>query len=116
MNPSQPPLATKPPTTEMAASNLWEYQLRRENRAILERVRKIGEQRDADVSENMKRIQEAEKRRLALEARVAELEKEQKLKDARAVEHEKACAAKMAEMEKCLRSRLTEGELCSWLL
>ncbi|KUJ22849.1 uncharacterized protein LY89DRAFT_728959 [Mollisia scopiformis] len=98
-------------TAELASNTLWEYQLRKENKVILEQIRKIGEKRDADVSENMRRMQEGEKHRLTLEAKVLDLEKERKLQDARAAEHERECAAKMAEMEKHLRSRLTDEEL-----
>lgn len=95
----------------MAANTLWEYQLRKENKAILDQIRKYGDKRDADVAENMRRFQEGEKRRLALEARVAELERDQKLQDARAAEHKKECAAKLAELENFLKGRITDEEL-----
>lgn len=101
------PTATKQATAGKAAELLWEHQLRRENRAILEQIRQIGEKRDADVTEIMKRLTDAERRRLALEAKVGEMVKEQQLKEA---EHKKQCAEKIAQMEKLLRSRLTEGK------
>ncbi|KAE8441349.1 hypothetical protein EG329_005498 [Mollisiaceae sp. DMI_Dod_QoI] len=111
MGPVQTPVPTTQSTAEIAANSLWEYQLRKENRAILEQIRKIGDKRDAEVSENMKRFQEGEKRRLALEARVLELEREQKLQDARVAEHKKQCAAKLVDMENFLRGRLSDEEL-----
>ncbi|CZR51194.1 uncharacterized protein PAC_01069 [Phialocephala subalpina] len=111
MAPVQPPAPTKQSTAEMAANTMWEYQLRKENKAILDQIRKYGEKRDADVAENMKRFQEVEKRRLALEARVTELERDQKLQDAHAAEHKKECAAKLAEMENFLKGRVNDEEL-----
>ena len=113
MAPLMTPISANKSTAETAANNLWEYQLRKENKAILEQVRKIGEKRDADVSENMRRMQEGEKRRLVLEARVAELERDHKDYDARMAEHKKECAAKLAEMENFLKDRTTVGKLCS---
>lgn len=106
----QTPASTNQSTAEMAANTLWEYQLRKENKAILEQIRKYGDKRDADVAENMKRFQEGEKRRLALEARVVELERDRRLQDARAAEHKKECAAKLAELENFLKGRVTEGK------
>lgn len=111
MAPVQTPASTNQSTAEMAANTMWEYQLRKENKAILEQIRKYGDKRDADVAENMKRFQEGEKRRLALEARVAELERDQKLQDARAAEHKKECAARLQELENFLKGRVTEGKL-----
>lgn len=113
MAPVQPPAPTNQSTAEMAANTMWEYQLRKENKAILDQIRKYGEKRDADVAENMKRFQEVEKRRLALEARITELERDQKLQDARAAEHKKECAAKLAEMENFFKGRVNDGKFPS---
>jgi DNA repair ATPase RecN len=61
-----------------AADRLWEHQLRKENRAILDQLKELEKQRRNADDEILRKVQESEERLDAMEARLSEVDAELK--------------------------------------
>ena len=57
-------------TAQRPADRLWEHQLRRENKALLEQIKEIGKRREADYAESERKRQETEERLDAIETKL----------------------------------------------
>lgn len=94
---------------EAGKDRLWEFQLRRENKSILQEIRSAAKNREMDQAEFVRQTKAARDRLTALETRLAELEHARK-EDEKARENwMKDAAAFKSSMADFLSGRLNEG-------
>jgi flagellar motility protein MotE (MotC chaperone) len=100
-------------TADLAANKLWEYQLRRENKVILQEIKEAAKRREANNAEAERKTNVLDERIAALEAKVAEFERMYKEDEkARAKWNEEAVALRSA-MAGFLAGQVRAG---SWTL
>jgi len=103
--------ALSPKLAGVAADKLWQFQLRKENKALLEQIQEIERRRQSDAAEANRKFKETADRMIALESRVAEHERE-KTKSEQAVKHfMKEGAAFKAIVKDFLEGGVPEGML-----
>ena len=109
MAPSLPTLISGEDTP---ADRLWTFQLRKENRALLELLEESKRQQQVIDAENRRKIKEGEERLAALEAKEVEYER-QKQRELEALSKDREEVASMkAQMESFLRQqRVSDGLL-----
>lgn len=103
--------ALSPQIATAAADKLWQFQLRKENMALLEQIREQESLRQVAAAEANKKFKESADRIIALESRISELERE-RARDVQArKEFMKGDAAFKAELKHFLDGRFSEGLL-----
>lgn len=117
INPSR---VTMPPNQAEASSStaggaeagkdrLWEFQLRRENKSILQEIRTAAKHREIDQVEFARQTKAASERLFALETKVAELEHARKEDEKAREKWMDDAAAFKSSMADFLSGRLSEG-------
>jgi DNA repair exonuclease SbcCD ATPase subunit len=91
------------------ADKLWQFQLRKENKAILDQLQENERRRQADAAEAERKLKESANRIKALESRLSEVEREKIKEDQARKEFMKVDAAFKANFKTFLEGRLYEG-------
>ena len=103
--------ALNPNLAAAAADKLWQFQLRKENQALLEQLKENERRRQFDAAEAERKHKENADRIIALESRLSEVERE-KIKDDQArMEFMKGDAAFKSNLKSFLEPRVSEGWL-----
>ena len=100
----------------VAADKLWQFQLRKENKALLEQLQENERRRQLDASEAERKLKDSADRIIALESRLSEVEREKFRDDEARKEFMKADAAFKADFKNFLEGRLSEGSLLEDLI
>jgi hypothetical protein len=109
-------VAMGPKMAAVAADKLWQFQLRKENKALLEQLQENERRRQLDASEAEKKLKDSADRIIALESRLSEVECEKSRDDEARKEFMKADAAFKADFKNFLEGRLSEGSLLEDLI
>lgn len=101
--------ALSPKPAAVATDKLWQFQLRKENKALLEQLQENERRRQYDTAESDRKLKESADKIIALESRLAEHDRE-KIKDDQARrEFMKEDAAFKTNLKNFLEGRLSEG-------
>jgi hypothetical protein len=93
----------------VAGDKLWQFQLRKENKALLEQLQEIERRRQFDAAEAEKKLKESTDRIIALESRLSEIEREKNRDDQARKEFMKGDAAFKSDFKNFLEGRISEG-------
>ncbi len=92
-----------------ATDRLWEYQLRREHKVILEQIRDVEAQRDTELAEYRRTCEDALQKYIALQNRVEEIERHHTEWDRTVEEHENRIAELKNDITQFLTPRVSAG-------
>jgi hypothetical protein len=92
-----------------AADTLWQFQLRKENKALLEQIQEQERRRQVDAAEADRKFKESANRIIALESRISEMERERVREEQARKVFIKGDAAFKAELKSFLEGRFSEG-------
>ena len=95
----------------MRKNKLWQFQLRKENKVLLEQMQEHEKRRQFDAAESDRKLKEGADKIIALESRLAEYERERTRDDQARKEFMKADAAFKAEFKNFLEGRVSECTL-----
>jgi hypothetical protein len=109
-------VAMGPKMAAVAADKLWQFQLRKENKALLEQLQENERRRQLDASEAERKLKDSADRIITLESRLSEVEREKIRDDEARKEFMKADAAFKADFKNFLEGRLSEGSLLEDLI
>ena len=101
--------ALSPKLAGVAADKLWQFQLRKENKALLELVQENERRSQLDTAEASRKHKESTDRIIALESRLAEHEREKARDEQARKEFMKEDAAFKVMVKGFLEGRVTEG-------
>jgi len=101
--------ALSPKLASVAADKLWQFQLRKENKALLEQLQENERRRQFDAAESNKKLKENADRIIALESRLAQHEREKARDEQARKEFMKGDAAFKAMVKDYLERRVPEG-------
>lgn len=99
-----------PKLAAVAADKLWQFQLRKENKALLEMMQELERRRESDAAEVASKQKESTDRIIALELRLSEFEREKIKNEHVQREFAKADAAFKSDMKSFLEGRISEGK------
>jgi hypothetical protein len=108
--------AMSPKMGAVAADKLWQFQLRKENKALLEQLQEQERHRQFDAAEVDRKLKESADRIITLESRLSEVEREKARDNQARKEFIKGDAAFKAYIKNFLEGRLSEGLLLGNLL
>ncbi|RKF58724.1 hypothetical protein OnM2_065031 [Erysiphe neolycopersici] len=115
-------LNTSPSIAHVAAERLWKFQLRKENKAILDELQDHENKRKSLLETNQKRFEAGEERILKLEAKIVQLEQEHNKKMEAWEKFKNEQRAQTAELKMQIRlflqtrGILTEDEICKIMM
>ncbi|POS86813.1 hypothetical protein EPUL_001264 [Erysiphe pulchra] len=115
-------LSTLPSIAHVAADRLWQFQLRKENKAILDELQDHENKRKSLLETNQKRFEAGEERILKLEAKIVQLEQEHSKKMQAWEKFKNEQRAQTAELKMQIRlflqarGILSEDEICKIMM
>jgi hypothetical protein len=101
--------APSPKMAAIMADKLWQFQLRKENKALLEQILELESRHQFDAAEADRKHNESADQIVALESRLAEIEREKNRNDQVWNGFMKEDGAFKANVKTFLEGRLSEG-------
>jgi hypothetical protein len=98
-----------PNRAAVAADKLWQFQLRKENKALLEQLQENERRRQFDAAEAERKLTESTNRIIALESRLSEIEREKTKDDQARAEFIKGDTAFKSDFKNFLEGRISQG-------
>jgi hypothetical protein len=105
------PASILTPATEVGVDQLWKFQIRKENTALLEKLESNEKLIHAIAAENNRKVQEAQERITELEAKVTKIEAEEKKYIQRREKQSEEIATVKAQMKKFRERHTSDGKL-----
>ncbi|KAE9381500.1 hypothetical protein N431DRAFT_425071 [Stipitochalara longipes BDJ] len=100
-----------PKLAGVATDKLWQFQLRKENKALLDQIQENERRRQFDTTEADRKLKESTDRITALESRLAKYEREKTREDQARRDFMKEDAAFKTNLKNFLEGRVSEVEL-----